>query len=98
MFTGNNRQQMPLCTKTISSLVRKFLSIVNAHMSLGTVWGTVASAALVASISLVSTLQAGEWARVSTPTRNYFQHIPIANQLEDVVQCGVLCLVCRHLV
>ena len=34
--------------------------------------GVAASAALVAGVSLVSILQAGDWARVSTLTRHYF--------------------------
>ena len=34
--------------------------------------GTAASAALAAGVSLVSNLQAGDWARVSMPARHYF--------------------------
>ena len=34
--------------------------------------GAVASAAIVADISQVSILQAGDWDRVSTPARHYF--------------------------
>ena len=38
-------------------------------MSLGSLQG---AAALAAGVSLVSILQAGDWARVSTPPRHYF--------------------------
>ena len=41
-------------------------------MSLGSLLGTAASAALVAGVSLVSILHAGDWAKVSTPARHYF--------------------------
>ena len=41
-------------------------------MSPGSLWGATASAAFVAGASLVSILQAGDWARVSTPARHYF--------------------------
>ena len=34
--------------------------------------GTAASAALAAGVSLVSILQAGDWAQVSAPARHYF--------------------------
>ena len=33
-FLGNNCQDMPVCTKMISSLLRKALHIVKVHMSL----------------------------------------------------------------
>ena len=36
LFFGNNRQHMPVCAKTISSLVRKVLCMAKTHMSLGT--------------------------------------------------------------
>ena len=42
------------------------------HMSPGSLWGATASAALAAGVSLVSILQAGDWARVSTLARHYF--------------------------
>ena len=41
-------------------------------MSLGSFQGAAASAALAAGVSLVSILQAGDWAKVSTPARHYF--------------------------
>ena len=60
---------MLFCAKSISAWVRKVLCVAKAHMSLGSVWG---AAAFVASVSLVSILQAGDWARVSTPAKHYF--------------------------
>ena len=56
LFWGNNRQQRPVCAKTISSWVRKVLHVAKAHMSPGSLWGVAASAALVAGVSLVSIL------------------------------------------
>ena len=41
-------------------------------MSPGFLHGAPASAALVAGVSLVSILQAGDWARVSTLASHYF--------------------------
>ena len=41
-------------------------------MSLGSLLGVAASAALAAGVSLVTILQAGDWTRVSTPARHYF--------------------------
>ena len=38
----------------------------------GFLWGAAASAALVAGVSLVSLLQVGDWARVSTLAGHYF--------------------------
>ena len=51
LFLGNNRQHWPVCAKTISSWVQTVLSIAKAHMSLGSLWGVAASAALVAGVS-----------------------------------------------
>ena len=52
-------------------------SIAKAHMSLGTVWVAVS---LVAGVSLMSILQAGDLTRVSTPARYYFSvYIIITN-------------------
>ena len=48
LFLGNNRQHQPVCAKTISSWVWKVLSVAKALMSLGSLWGVAASAALVA--------------------------------------------------
>ena len=61
-FFSNNRQHWPVCTKTISSWVRKVLCVAKAHMSPGFLWGAAASAALVAGVSLVSIMQTGDWA------------------------------------
>ena len=72
LLLSNNRQHRPVCAKTISSWVRKVLSVVKAHMSPGSLQGVAASAALVADVSLVTILQAGDWTRVSTPARHYF--------------------------
>ena len=46
LFLGNNRQHQPVCAKTISSWVWKVLGVAKAHMSLGSLWGVAASAAL----------------------------------------------------
>ena len=54
-------------------------------------WGTAASAALAAGVSLVSILQAGDWARVSTPARHYFStYITTMDWHQDSVQHAVL--------
>ena len=42
------------------------------HMCLGTLQGTAASTALVAGVSLVSSLLASDWARVSNPAGQFF--------------------------
>ena len=86
LFLGNNRQHWPVCAKTISSWVRKVLCVVKAHMSLGSLQGVAASAALVAGFSLVTILQAGDWTRVSTPARHYFStYITTMDQYQDFV-------------
>ena len=91
LFLGNNRQHRPVCAKTIYSLVSKVLCIAKAHMSPGSLWGAAASAALAAGVSLMSILQAGDWARVSTPTRHYFSpYITTVDWHQDFVQCAVL--------
>ena len=88
---GNNRQHRPVCTKTISSWVRKVLCVAKAHMFPGSFWGAAASAALVAGVSLVSILQAGDWARVSTLARHYFSpYITAVDWHQDSVQHAVL--------
>ena len=62
-------------------------------MSPGSLWGKVASAALVAGVSLVSILQAGDWARVSTPARHYFSpYITTVDWHQDSVQHAMLVL------
>ena len=72
LFWGNNRQHRPVCAKTISSWERKVLCVAKAHMSPGSLWGAAASTALVAGVSLVSILQAGDWTRVSKLVRHSF--------------------------
>ena len=60
-------------------------------MCLGSLWGVVASAALVSGVSLVSILRAGDWARVSTPARHYFAtYITTTDRHQDSVQHAVL--------
>ena len=50
-----------------------------------------ASAALAASVSLVSILQAGEWVEFSTLARHYFSpYITIMDQHKDSVQHAML--------
>ena len=91
LFWGNNRQHQPVCAKTISSWVQKVLSVAKAHMSLGSLWGVAASAALAAGVSLVTILQAGDWTRVSTPARHYFStYITTMDWHQDSVQHAVL--------
>ena len=88
LFLGNNRQHWPVCAKTISSWVRKVLGVA---MSLGSVWGVAASAALVAGVSLVTILQAGDWTRVSTPAQHYIStYITTMDQHQDSVQHAML--------
>ena len=72
LVLGNNKQHRPVCTKTISSWVRKVLCVAKAHMFPGSLQGGVASAALVAGVSLVSILHTGAWTNVFTPARHYF--------------------------
>ena len=60
-------------------------------MSLGSLWGVAASAALAAAVSLVAILQAGDWVRVSTPARHYFStYINTTDWHQDSVQHAVL--------
>ena len=72
LFLGNNRKHMLVCAKRISSSVRKIVSIDKVHMSLDTLPGAVASAALITGVSLVFILQAGNLARVPTQGRHNF--------------------------
>ena len=62
---------MPVCTKMISSVVKKILDIARVNISPGTILGAVPSATLPTGISLVIIPQAGDWTRVSNPTRIY---------------------------
>ena len=64
---------MPVCAKVISSWVRMVLNIPKADVSLGTLRGAAASAALVAGASLMSILQLGDWSRVSHPARHIYR-------------------------
>ena len=91
LFWGNNRQHWPVCAKTISSWVRKVLCVAKAHMSPGSLCGAAASATLAAGVSLVSILQAGNWARVSTTGRHYFSpYITTTDWHQDTVQHAML--------
>ena len=60
-------------------------------MSLGSLQGAVASAALVACVSLVSILQAGDWARVSTLARHYFSSLHYYSGSAPGLLYSVLC-------
>ena len=62
---------MPVCAQTISTLVKKGLNIANICVCEYCL-GAVACAVLVAGASLVSILQVGDWAIVSTQARPYF--------------------------
>ena len=68
LFIVDDKQHMPVCTKTISSWVRKVLGIAKAQKSLQ---GAVPSAGLVAGVSLVFIPQIGDWSKISTPARCY---------------------------
>ena len=60
-------------------------------MSLGSLWGVAASAALAAGVSLVTILQAGDWTRVSKPARDYFStYITTTDQHQDSMQHSML--------
>ena len=60
-------------------------------MSLGSLQGVAASAALVAGVSLVTILQADDWTRVSTPARHYFStYITTMYWHQDSVQHAML--------
>ena len=60
-------------------------------MSLGSLWGVAASAALATGVSLVTILQAGVWTRVSTPARHYFStYTTPLDQHLDSMQNAVL--------
>ena len=68
-FHDKNRQCIPICAKMIYSLVKKVLSIAKPCMFLGTLCGSITSTSLAASVSI---LQAGDWARYSSPARCCF--------------------------
>ena len=91
LFLDNNRQHRPLYAKTISSWVWKVLSVAKAYVSLGSIWGVAAPAALVAGVSLVTILQADDWTRVSTPARHYFStYITTTDWHQDSVPHAML--------
>ena len=78
LFFGNSRQHMAVCAKMgkiISTWERKVLSMAMTHESMGTLQGAVTSTTLVAGMSLVPTLLAGDWARVASPVEHYFFNI-----------------------
>ena len=91
VFLGNNRQHRLVCAKTISSWVRKVLCVAEAHTYLDSLQGATSSAALVAGVSLVSILQVGDWAKVSTLARLYFApYIATTDWHQYSVQCTLL--------
>ena len=60
-------------------------------MSLGTLQGVASPAGLVAGVSLVSTLPAGDGAKVSSPAGHYFQlFITTTDWHKDPVQHAAL--------
>ena len=91
LFGGNNRQYVPICTKMIYSWVRKVLGIEKAHMSPSTLQAAAVSVALVADVYRVSIMQAGDWAKVSVPSRHYFStYITTIDCHQDSIQHAVL--------
>ena len=85
---GSSRQHRPVCAKTISSWARKVLCVGKAHISPGSLLG---AATLAAGVSLVSILQAGDLARVSTLARDYFSsYITTTDWHQDSVQHAML--------
>ena len=90
LILGNNGQHRPVCATTIPPWVRKVLCFAKAHMFLGSLWVAETSAALAASVSLVTILQAGDWPKVSTPARHYFSpYIITTDWHQDSVQHAV---------
>ena len=78
---------MTTFAKMISSQVRNALSMAMLHMSLDTLQGAAASAALVAGVSLVSTMLAGDWAILYTAARHYFStYLTTTDCNQDPVQ------------
>ena len=65
-------------------------------MSLGSLCSAMTSAPLVAGVSLVSMLQAGDWTGVSALARHYLSiYITAVDWYKDPVQCVVLASVSR---
>ena len=66
-------------------------SVLLKQIFLASLWKAATSAGLAADVSLVSILQAGDWAKVSMPARHYFStYITAMDQHQDSVQCAVL--------
>ena len=68
---------MPVCTKTICSLVRKGVSTAKAYLSLAPHWGAVGSAIMVAGVSWLSILLGRALGQVATPARHYLWHLEL---------------------
>ena len=82
---------MPLCAKMISSWVGKLLGIAKTHMFPGILQSAAVSTAMGSVVSLVSILQAGDWARVSAPPRHCFStYMTTTDWHQDSVQHTVL--------
>ena len=84
LFWANNRQYRLVCAKAISSWVREFLCIAKAHFSSFSL-GCCSICSLAACVSLVSILQAGDWARVSKLGRHYFSPISLLHTSSRVL-------------
>ena len=59
------------------------------HMSQDTLQGVITSTVLEARFSLVSTMPVGDWARVSTPAKHFFQYISLL-QIGTKILCSML--------
>ena len=71
--------------------LHKVLCVAKAHMSPGSLQVASAFAALAAGVSLVSILQAGDWARVSSLAIHYFSpYITTVDLHQDFVQYAML--------
>ena len=91
LFLGNNRQHWPVCAKTISSWVRKVLCVAKAHMSLGSLQGVAASAALAAGVSWCPSCRQVTGPEFLHLARHYFStYITTTDQHQDSVQHAVL--------
>ena len=76
---------MPVCTKRSG--------YHKAQMSPCTLYGLAVTAALVDGVSLVTFLEAADWARASTPARHYFfTCITNTDHHQDSIQSAVLVL------
>ena len=77
---------------TVGSMCQYVLKqVLQRHMSPGTLQGDMALADFAAGVSMVFILQAGDWARVSTLARHFFQHISLL-QVSIVIPCSMLSL------